>query len=383
MSQVVDMTDGRRPVPILLLVRELGIGGCESDLTKLAVGIDRRRFEPHVGCLFPDGIRRPQLDAAGVPVLSLPVRSLVSRSWIAGARQLRRYIRDHRIQLVHTFDAPMDMVALPIAWACRVPVRIKSHLWYRGALPRKHQRYLSITDRMATAIVVNSRAVQRELTERYGVHERSTRLCYNGVDTQLYRAESDEPEANAPFTIGTICALRDEKRVDILVDAFARVRRSGIAARLLIVGSGPMRDRLEKQSEALGVAGDVHFQPTTGDVPRWLRKMDIFALTSETESFPNALLEAMATGRCVVASNVGGVPELVRDGVNGLLFDAGNAEQLADRIAQLTADSPRRLALAKQAEATARSEFALDRNLRCFEQIYDALLQPASRPELQ
>jgi glycosyltransferase involved in cell wall biosynthesis len=111
--------------------------------------------------------------------------------------------------------------------------------------------------------------------------------------------------------------------------------------------------------------------------------MDIFALTSETESFPNALLEAMATGRCVVASNVGGVPELVRDGVNGLLFDAGNAEQLADRIAQLTADSPRRLALAKQAEATARSEFALDRNLRCFEQIYDALLQPASRPELQ
>src|SRR5215213_8618457 len=98
------MADG--PIPVLLMVRELGIGGCENDLTKIATGLDRGRFEPHVGCLHPNGLRLPQLRAAGVPILDLPVRGMFSRSWLSGAKKLAGYIRAHRIQLVHTFDAP-------------------------------------------------------------------------------------------------------------------------------------------------------------------------------------------------------------------------------------------------------------------------------------
>jgi glycosyltransferase involved in cell wall biosynthesis len=373
--------DPPRPTPILLMVRELGIGGCENDLTKIATGIDRRRFAPHVGCLYARGMRVPQLEAAGVPIVELPVRGLVSRSWLRGGGVLRRYLRDHGIQLVHTFDAPMDMVAMPMAWAARVPVRIKSHLWYRSVLPRSKQLWLSATDRMVDAIVVNSRAAQRELVAGYCVRKERTFLCYNGVDTTRFHPGDRFVETDAgQLTIGTVCALRDEKRVDVLVDAFAKAGRNGLDARLLVVGSGPMLDELNAQARRLGIVDRTRFEPATSDVAAWMRRIDIFVLSSMTESFPNALLEAMACGCCVVASDVGGVPELVRPEDNGLLFPSGSVDELADALRRLSHDAARRRRLGAGAARTAREEFSVERYVRETESLYEVLL--ARRPRV-
>src|SRR5512138_436685 len=299
-----------RPIPILLMVRELGIGGCENDLTKIATGIDRRRFEPHVGCLYARGIRLPQLQAARIPILELPVRGLLSRSWFTGARVLRRYLREHRIELLHTFDAPMDMVAIPVGWASRMPVLVKSHLWYRRPLPRTHKLWLSMTDRMVDAVVVNSRAAQSELVDAHGVSRDTTQLCYNGVDSRVFHpADAGQRSASHSVTIGAVCSLREEKRLDLLLDAFARVRQEGVDARLLLVGGGPMLERLESQRRKLQIEAVSEFHPTTSDVASWLRKFDVFVLSSDTESFPNALLEAMACGCCVIRSSDGSVTE--------------------------------------------------------------------------
>ena len=372
-----DTEDARapRPIPILLMVRELDIGGCENDLTKVAVGIDRTRFEPHVGCLFARGIRVPQLQSANVPILELPVRGLLSPSWLTGGRMLRRYIRDHGIHLVHTFDAPMDTVAIPVAWAARVPVLVKSHLWYRRALPRSQQLCGSATDRLVDAIIVNSRAVQRELVEHHGVPEQRTYLCYNGVDTLAFHPEGRPKQSqNARLTIGAVCALRPEKRLDVLFRAFARARTAGLNARLVVVGSGPMAESLEALRRELGIEDSSELHATTSDVAGWMRQIDIFVLSSDTESFPNALLEAMACGCCVVASSVGGVPELVRNGENGLLFESGSADQLTQIITALAADADRRRALGAAAARTARAEFSVQRNVANIERVYELLL---------
>ena len=365
-----------RPIPILLMVRELGIGGCESDLTKIATGIDRRRFEPHVGCLYARGIRLPQLQAAGVPILELPVRGLLSRSWLAGARVLRRYVRAHRIELLHTFDAPMDMVAIPIGWASRVPVLVKSHLWYRRPLRRADKLWLAVTDRMVNAIVVNSRAAQSELVEEHGVSPEATHLCYNGVDSRVFHPAEAGQRSTTPHsvTIGTVCALREEKRVDLLLDAFARVRQEGVDARLVLVGSGPMLERLESQRRRLQLEATSEFHPTTSDVASWLREIDIFVLSSDTESFPNALLEAMACGCCVVASRVGGVPELVQHASNGLLFEAGSVDQLVAQLRTAACNSDFRRTLGAAAARTALEEFSIERNVQCTERLYERLL---------
>lgn len=376
MARVSNRDRGAGPTPILLMVRELGLGGCENDLTKLARGIDRARFEPHVGCLRPTGIRRVELDAADVPVMHLPITSLASPSLITGARTLGRYIRAHGIRLVHTFDAAMDMVAIPIAWAYRVPIIVKSHLGYRDDYPTRLGFVFSATDRFADAFITNSRAVREDLL-RHGVPADRTHLCYNGVDRTIFHPDRDAVPAKDEVVVGTICALRPEKRIDWLIDGFDRVRTRLPNARLLIVGSGPMRDALERRVADADLANVTRFEPATTDVASWLRRIDVFALTSETESFPNALLEAMSCGRCVVASRVGGVPEMVEDGANGLLFEKGSVDQLAAKLALAAGDISLRNALGAAAARTASERFSIEKYVRCTETVYETLLSRA------
>ena len=152
--------------------------------------------------------------------------------------------------------------------------------------------------------------------------------------------------------IGTLCALRSEKRIDLLIDAFQRVLEVKADAKLLIVGSGDMLPSLEERCRTLGIAPSCLFQPAVKDAARWMRMMDIFVLTSESESFPNGLLEAMACGCCVVASNVGGVPELVKDGVNGLIFPNRDVAGLSDRLSRVAQDEEMRVALGCAATRT-------------------------------
>jgi len=369
--------DNRPPVPVLLTVRELGIGGCENDLTKVAVGLDRARFEPHVAAVLPQGIRVPQLRAADVPIFHFQVKSMRSLSWVVASNRLREYIRRHRIQLVHAFDAPTDLLGIPIASLARVPVIIKSHLWYRKGLSRGHKAFLAGTDRLVDAVLVNSRAAQRDIVECHGVDASKTWLCYNGVDTRRFRPlETTARSVSATnVVVGTVCALRDEKRLDILIDAFARLRSAKPELRLEIVGSGPMLNDLQAQSQRLSIAEVTHFEPTTNDVPSWMHRIDVFVLSSETESFPNALLEAMACGCCVIASRVGGVPELVRDGHNGLLFEPGNVAELAAKLEHVINNPDLRRRLAAEAARTAAEGFSIENAVSSTAQLYEKMLK--------
>src|SRR5215217_796363 len=114
------------PVPILLMARELNLGGTERQLTEIARGIDRSRFTPHVGCLHAEGLRGAELNTAGVPIAQFAVRSLYRPSTITAGRQMGKYLAQHNIQLVHTFDVPMNLFGVPVARAYRTPVVLSS-----------------------------------------------------------------------------------------------------------------------------------------------------------------------------------------------------------------------------------------------------------------
>ena len=356
------------------MVRELGIGGCEADLTKIAKGLDRGRFEPHVGCFRPEGIRQAEIRAARVPILHLPVRGLLSPTWASGAWSLARYIRRHRIRVVHSFDAPMDIFAIPVAWACRAPIVVKSHLWYRHMVG--HHRIMAMTDRMADAIIVNSNAVRRDLAAGWGVPDERMTLCYNGVETSIFNPGTNDLRS-APrreIVIGAVCARRPEKRIDTVIAAFAALDRSAYPAKLLIVGSGPMLESLRALARDLGLGSDVRFEPTSSRVADWMRQIDIFVLSSESESFPNALLEAMACGCCPIASAVGGVPELITDGQNGLLCPPNDVERFATTLQRVVADAQLRERLRLAAARTARDQFSAERYVDCTTELYRRLL---------
>src|SRR5208282_5339424 len=172
--------------PVLLMVESLGHGGCERDASKIAVGLDRSRFEPHVAVFHSGGFRSHEVEAAGVPILSLPVRSFYNSSAWRGARQLGAYIRRYRIQLVHSLDVPLDIFGAPVARWYRVPVVITSQLSYRNMYPLERRVALRLTDWLADRVVVNSRAVGESLKRELGFPASKLYLCYNGVNPREF-----------------------------------------------------------------------------------------------------------------------------------------------------------------------------------------------------
>ena len=363
---------------VLLLARELGLGGSERQLAETALALDRASFEPHVACFREGGFRAGELERAGVAVLPLHVRSLVSRSALAGARRLGRYVARNGIQVVHAFDVPTVLFAVPVARLYRVPVVLSSQRAHRALTPGLTRHLLRLTDRLVDGIVVNSKAVARELAAEDGVPPRLLHLAYNGIDSARFRPggfRAALPWAEPRLVIGVACALRPEKGLGTLLEAFACLRRSFSEARLLIVGSGPVEGDLRNRAAELGLGATCHFEPAVEEVAPWLRAMDIFVLPSLSEALSNSLMEAMACGCCAVASAVGGNPELVENGKTGLLFPAGDTAALAAALESLTARPALRSQLAEAGAAFIRGGFSRAGAAGRMGQLYADLLQ--------
>jgi len=345
-------------VPVLISVRELDQGGIERDVAKIATHLDRTRFDPHVMAFWAHGFRYDELRDAGVPVIEVPVRSLTSLQTLRLAGRLRSYIKQHRFQVVHSYDASY-VFACTVARLSGVPVTIGSQLSYLDTVDERTQMWLRLGSRVPDVMLGNCEAMRRYLIDDWRLRENRVEMIYNGVDTaQFYPPESRPAKAS---TIGIVCALRVEKNLPLLQQAFAKVHASHPGVRLVIIGNGAELPKLQENAARLGISEAVDFIPATRDVPDWLRKIDIFVLPSYSEAFSNSLLEAMACGCAVVGSRVGGLPELT--GANeerGLLFPSGDADGLASRLERLITDDELRLDLGAKAAKFAKESLSIE-----------------------
>jgi glycosyltransferase involved in cell wall biosynthesis len=367
-----------RPWPILLTVRMLDQGGCERDLARLAANIDRSLFTPHVGCFFREGVRLPDLKEAGIPVVEFPLRGLKSWQSISNTvTSFLTYAREHDIRLIHTYDGPSTMFLIPLARMARIPVLVSSQLSLRELNTRREQRFLRFSDRLVRRVVVNSKAVLDDLAIHYDVPRSKLALVYNGIDTTVFHpGPKFRPPGihDAPLVIGSIAALREEKQLHLLIEAFARIRHLRPGVKLLMVGSGADENRLRNRADERSLADDVVWIPAQTDVAEWMRAIDIFVLPSRSESFPNGLLEAMASGCCPVGSDVGGIPELIEHDKSGLLFSSGDAEALAQRLEVLLTNADLRSEFARRAADRAATQFTVERFVANTTNLYTSLL---------
>ncbi len=377
MTAASSPSKGVSPIPILLTVRELGSGGIERDVAKLALGIDQKRFTCYVAAYQPEGVRADELKAAGIPVIHLNVPSLKSPQALGAAARLSRFLLQKRIRLVHAWDASAVFTA-PLARLLRVPVVLSSVLGDRRLIDLRSQRQFQSTDRLVDAIVVNCEAMRKHLIQDCSVAPDRIELCYNGVNTvEFYPAEEPKPEpvSGAPFVIGAVCVLRVEKQLQLLQEAFAKIAALIPDSKLLLVGSGPELPKLQANSARLGIQDRSIFLPAVSAVAPFLRAMDIFVSCSSSEAFSNSILEAMACGCCVIGSRVGGTPELIVDGERGLLFEPGNAEELASKLTMLIRDPHMRKLLAANAAEFASHNLNMERNVLCMSGIYETMLR--------
>ncbi len=359
-----------KPIPILLMAHSLGHGGGERQLALTALNIDRSRFEPHVGCC-EGGFWMDRLREAGVRFFLMGPRSLVSPSALREARRLRAYIREHGIRIVQTFDYSMNVLGVPAARSVRGVIVISNLRCHTSLIPRRYRLLNLIAIRSSAAVVVNSEALRRHLHEDYSIPLLKIFTCHNGLDTGVFHPAARTESSSV--VVGTVCVLRPEKNLGLLLEAFAAVARKACDLKLLITGSGPEEPALRALAETLKIANRCVFRPSTPEVANVLRSIDVFVLPSLSEGLSNALMEAMACGCCVIASEVGGNPELVSDGTTGLLFPSGNREALIERLSEVLADPQRRRSLAAAAADRIGKEFSLSRAVENMQEIYETV----------
>jgi glycosyltransferase involved in cell wall biosynthesis len=355
------------PIPIAIVLTSFDPGGTERQMTELIARLDRQRFAVHVACFRREGHWLPGVERTAASIAEFPLRGFANPAAAVQLGRFVRWCRDRRIAVVQACDFYANVFALAGAALARVPVRIGSRRDL--VLPRRshaQHRLQRAVYRFAHRIVANSNAAAAQVVAE-GIPESRLAVIPNGIDLDRYATPR---RARGRHVVTTVANLRVEKGHEVLLDAAAIVCRTHPEVRFQLVGEGPMREARVEQARALGIEGQVAFLGYREDVAEVLAESDLFVLPSRTEAFPNGLVEAMASGLPSIASNVGGIPELLQHGCNGLLVPPGDAAAVATAILTLLEDERTAVALGDAARATVASRYSFDRMVASFEQLY-------------
>jgi glycosyltransferase involved in cell wall biosynthesis len=350
-------------------------GGAQEHLQSLVTRIDMSRYDVSVVAMSTGSAVR-KLQRAGVPVLVIddPDDAIA-----VGA--LAAHLAEVRADVVHAHMYRAETVATRAVLALaeighRRPYLVATVHSSRVRTSEDQAFLRELTPHMDHLIAV-SRAIQHKLVDE----ERTTvpvSLIYNGVDLERY--DHQEPCCTLPEEygmepgsqiVGVVARLEPEKGHPTLLEAWPAVLRAVPDAYLLIVGEGSRRDALEAQARELQVAHRVVFTGRRDDVPAVTAALDVAVLPSYREAQGLSILEAMALSRPVVASNVGGIPEMIEDGLTGLLVPPRDAEALAAAITRLLRDHPYADTLGRAGHDLVHDRFCIELMVRAVEAIYD------------
>lgn len=355
-----------RPYPVVVMLTSFEIGGTERQTVELVRRLDRDRFRVHLACFHRRGALLDDVPAS-VAVESFPVDGFRSPGAVRQLIRFSAWCRSIGACLVHTCDLYANMFGLTGARLAGIATRIGS----RRDLVTGDKTTLQLTGqraayRLADAVVANSAAAAAQLA-REGVPDSKVRVIPNGVDTARFGAARP---ARPLRRIVMVANLRPEKGHDILIDAAPRILAAHPDAEFVLAGEGPRRSALQSQARASGVDQRVRFLGECRDVPGILAGGDLFVLPSRTEAMPNAVIEAMAAGLPVVASAVGGIPELITADHTGLLVAPNDPAALAAAVNRLMDDPDRAAALGRSARAFITREFGFGRMVARVEELY-------------
>jgi glycosyltransferase involved in cell wall biosynthesis len=363
---------------ILFVSTSTTVGGAEKTLFALATLLDRRRF-PVAGVvsLKPAGHYARRLRDQGIPVESL---ELARAPRMADAKRLAAIIERERPDVVHAvmyqaiqlarMAKPLTSVPFKLVSSPRVNYRSRS-LWTLLV-----DRWLKERDDL---LIAECEASRRFLLQKLGYKPSKVITIRNGVDLAGWPASKIDRQkkrmelrlSGADVLIGAVGRLDRQKGFGTLIEAMARLK--GTDARCVILGDGPEHDRLHALIRKHELERTVWLLGEKDEIPSWLSAFDLYCLPSLWEGLPNALLEAMALGLPVVASNVDGVPEAVADGKDGLLVPPSKPAALAKALASLVSDAGKRASLGAAAKATVNEKFTLRRMIEEYERAYAGL----------
>jgi glycosyltransferase involved in cell wall biosynthesis len=369
-------------IKILFIIDKLEPAGTQTNLLEIAKGLDKTRFEVYVAVLQKGGSLEAEFRAARIPIFEFEIHKAYGiRAWKA-LRRLARIMKEKEIDVVQSHFLKADILgSFAAQWAGVegiVMARRDEGFW----MTRRQVLIARVFNRYATRMLANSHAVARAVMKIEKIKPECLHVIHNGIDDDRFRFQPENRKKireefqikDSEIVVVTVANMRQIiKGYACLINAVAKVTAQFRNIRFIFVGDGVLKPEYEKQVSALKVRRFVNFAGSRRDVKAFLDAGDIFCLPSLTEGFSNAVLEAMACSKPVVAANVGGNPEAVEDGAEGFLVAPGSAGELAEKILALAADPGLRARMGEAGRKTLLEKFTLRKMIDNYQEFYTSL----------
>jgi glycosyltransferase involved in cell wall biosynthesis len=381
----------KQRVRVMEMATIFAIGGTERQLVELANGIDKERFELRLSCIHRVGPLLAQLEDQ-TPPEEFRIDSLYgAQTWRQQVR-LARHLAKMRTQVFHAQGFYPNVFGVPAARLARVPAVIASIRDLGDSRTRMQQLVQRFACAMADAIVVNAEVVKRQLLAE-GWPGRKIHVIHNGVDLSRFSRAGRAPSLRAGLKLPAsgplvmvVSRLYPGKGIEQFMDAAAIVAARNVNARFVIVGDAApgrpgaeYRATLDARARHVGLGQRLVFTGFRLDVPDILAHAQVAVIPSLSEATSNALLESMASGAPVIATDVGGNPDVVEDGINGVLVPPDHPDALARAILRLLEWPGEAARLGEEGRRFVNQHFSVEQMVRKTEQLYLSLLGRASR----
>lgn len=365
-------------VNVLYVIWSLSLGGAERVVINLAKGLDKSKFNPIVCCLNDKGAFAHELEAEGIEVIALHKRGKFDFSIL---HSLFSIFKQRGIHIAHTHLWGANFWGRIAAKRACVPVIIAHEHGIEAWRNAAHALFDKILYRHTDRVILVSQASQKLFLSKIKSDSFKCRVIYNGVDTEKFNGYINPVEARMrlglsqeDYAIASIGRLVTEKGHEYLFEAIKLMILKYPSLKVLVAGDGPEKQRLIHKVKHLGVQKNIIFLGARNDIAEILSASDLFVLSSTKEAFPISILEAMAVGRPVVATDVGGVSELISNEKTGFVVPPRNSQALADAIAKLVNNKNAAAEMAEAGKRRIKESFTLRQWLGNIENLYTDLL---------
>lgn len=372
-------------IRVLHLLVNFESGGTERQAVELLKRLNPERFDVRLAVLRNQGPLYQEIQVMYPDVPEFPLTSFYNANFVRQAIRLRTLLQQENIQLIHAHDFYSDMLGVVAARLTGAKViasqrNLQQSEWFAHKMG---QRFINM---VSHRMLVNSNAIRDHLVENWGTNPNKISVVRNGLRdfTELNTGQWQRPRHdelcwelgldNRAKLIGCVANLRAGKGHDDLLMAATRIIQEFPMAHFVMIGDGDLHDELVAQTTSLGIADHVHWLGYRSDAAKLQTAFDVAVLASLAEGLPNSVMEAMVAGVPVVATEVGGVPELIAHEDTGYLVPASQPERLAERIIFTLKHPDESARVGLHGQQFVRDRFGMRRMVQEVEALYEEVL---------
>jgi glycosyltransferase involved in cell wall biosynthesis len=379
-----------RPITVMYLIDtcismpdEPSKGGAEKQLYLLASSLNTAQFRPIVVQLNPTYSESSgPMKVGAIELIHLPIRRFYSLKGLGQILHLSRLAKGYGVDILHTFFEKSEIVGWVAARLSGIPIWITSRRDLGFKRKNIYKRIFKFAARHCKRCIANCYAVKNQIIQSEGLHGEKIEVIYNGLDLTPYQNSTNGEALRNKLgfddhisLVGMIANFNFEiKGHRYLLEAAKTVLEKIPWVEFLLVGDGPLRNHYEKLTHELGVEKKIHFLGERNDVPVILSNLSISVLSSTSEGLSNVILESMAAGKPVIATNVGGSREIVVDGVTGYLVPPADSQAMAKAITELLQDPDKAITMGAAGKKRVGEKFSIKAMVESYENLYKSLM---------